>query len=58
MTDTAAPEWVAVAALSAWFVLLGLYLEATVATGMSEVWYSLASLGSLAAITKRFSPGR
>jgi hypothetical protein len=58
MTDTAALEWVAVSLLSAWFALLGLYLEATVATGMSEVWYSLASLGTLAAITKRFVPSR
>jgi len=58
VTDPERTAWVAVSLLSAWFVLLGLYLEATVASGMSEVWYSLASLGSLTAITKRFAPTR
>jgi len=58
MSDTAAPEWLAVAALSAWFTLLGLSIEATVDTAMADVWFTLASLGSLAAITKRFAPTR
>jgi len=58
MSDTAALSWLAVAVLSAWFTLLGLSIEATVDTAMADVWFTLASIGTLSAITKRFAPTR
>jgi len=58
MSNTASLSWLAVAALSAWFTVVGLSIEATVDTGMADVWFTLASLGTLSAITKRFAPTR